>query len=130
PNGPRHPQPSAGDHQERSEKMLTSMMVKSVCTLATAAVLLTGCTTTMAGQKSAGNASMASATPASNLRTTLNALLGEHVTLASAATGAALAGRDGEFKAAASALDANSVNISKAIGSVYGADAEQAFLPL
>src|SRR5581483_8898661 len=39
-------------------------------------------------------------------------------------------GRDAEFKAAAGALDANSVAISKAVGSVYGADAEAAFLPL
>ena len=47
-----------------------------------------------------------------------------------AATGAALGGRDTEFKAAAAALDANSVAISKAIGSVYGQGAEDAFLPL
>ena len=72
----------------------------------------------------------ASGTPAAALRTTLNLALREHVYLASAATGAALGGRDAEFKAAAGALDANSVAISKAIGSVYGADAEQAFLPL
>jgi hypothetical protein len=37
---------------------------------------------------------------------------------------------EAEFKAAAGALDANSVEISKAIGSVYGEGAEQAFLPL
>ena len=71
-----------------------------------------------------------SATPAAALRTTLNALLGEHVILAAAATGAALDGRQAEFKAAAGALDANSTDIARAIGSVYGADAEQAFLPL
>jgi len=39
-------------------------------------------------------------------------------------------GRQAEFEAAAAALDANSVDIAKAIGSVYGADAEKAFLPL
>ena len=72
----------------------------------------------------------ASDTPAAGLRTALNLALREHVYLASAATGAALAGRDAEFKAAAGALDANSVAIAKAIGSVYGPDAEQAFLPL
>jgi hypothetical protein len=66
----------------------------------------------------------------SDLRTSLNALFREHVFLAAAATGAALAGRDAEFKAAAWSLDANSIDISKAIGSVYGAGAEQAFLPL
>jgi hypothetical protein len=52
------------------------------------------------------------------------------VYLAAAATGAALDGREAEFKAAAGALDQNSVAISKAIGSVYGMDAERAFLPL
>jgi len=72
----------------------------------------------------------ASDAPAASLRTALNLALREHVYLASAATGAALAGRDAEFKAAAGALDANSVAISKAIGSVYGPDAEKAFLPL
>jgi LPXTG-motif cell wall-anchored protein len=41
-----------------------------------------------------------------------------------------LGGRDAEFKAAADALDANSVALSKSIGSVYGTDAENAFLPL
>jgi len=72
----------------------------------------------------------ASDTPAAALRTTLNLALREHVYLASAATNAALGGRDAEFKAAAGALDANSVAIAKAIGSVYGPDAEKAFLPL
>ena len=69
-------------------------------------------------------------TPAAGLRTTLNVALREHAYLAAAATNAALGGRDTEFKAAAAALDGNSVDIAKAIGSVYGADAEQAFLPL
>ena len=71
-----------------------------------------------------------SATPAASLRVGLNALLSEHVYLAAAATNAALAGRQPEFEAAAAALDANSVDVAKAIGSVYGPDAEKAFLPL
>ena len=54
----------------------------------------------------------------------------EHVIRAAAVTVAALDGREAEFKPAAGALDANSVDIAKAIGSVYGAGAEQAFLPL
>ena len=57
-------------------------------------------------------------------------MLHEHVFLAAAATDAALGGRNTEFQAAAGALDANSVDLSKAIGSVYGLDAEKAFLPL
>ena len=72
----------------------------------------------------------ASSTEAAGLRSALNNLLQEHVYLAAAATGAALDGRDAEFKAAAGALDQNSIAISKAIGSVYGTDAERAFLPL
>ena len=67
---------------------------------------------------------------ASDLRVAVNKLLAEHIDLASAATGAALGGRSGEFQAAAGALDGNSVDLSKAIGMVYGADAEKAFLPL
>ena len=56
--------------------------------------------------------------------------MGEHILLASSATGAALAGREAQFKAAAAALDGNSVDIAKAIGSVYGQGAQDAFLPL
>ena len=105
--------------------MLKATVVKSVCALAVVTVLATGCTKSMVGQRSA-----TSTTSAATLRTALNALLSEHVILAAAATNAALDGRDAEFKAAASALDANSLDIAKAIGSVYGGDAEQAFLPL
>ena len=83
------------------------------------------------GQTNASDAMMTtSASKAAELRATLDYLLGEHLLLASSATGAALGGRDAQFKAAAAALDANSVDISKAIGSVYGQGAEDAFLPL
>ena len=68
--------------------------------------------------------------PQSDLRLLLNQLLSEHATLAAAATGAALGGRNKEFKAAAEALDMNSQDIAKAIGSVYGEAAGEAFLPL
>src|SRR5262245_11127290 len=66
---------------------------------------------------------------AATLRTTLNMALREHAIIAAMVTGSALGGRDAEFKAAANALDGNSIDIAKAIGSVYGADAEKAFLP-
>jgi hypothetical protein len=69
-------------------------------------------------------------TSGSDLRVALNNTLSQHVYLAAAATGAALGGRSGEFKDAAGALDSNSVALSKAIGSVYGAEAETAFLSL
>ena len=96
----------------------TFVNVMAVVGLSTLAV---ACGQTMAMSKPA---------KATGLKSTLNTLLQEHVYLAAAATGAALGGREAEFKAAAGALDQNSVAISKAIGTVYGADAEQAFLPL
>lgn len=68
--------------------------------------------------------------PQADLRLALNRLLSEHPTLAAAATGAALGGRNKEFEAAAAALDMNSQDIAKAIGSVYGEAAGEAFLPL
>lgn len=67
---------------------------------------------------------------AADLRANLNALLGEHVLIAAVATSHALGGREAVFKGAVGGLDANSIDISKAIGAVYGADAEKAFLPL
>lgn len=78
-------------------------------------------------------AAMAQATDikgAADLRTVLDDLLQEHVYLAASATGAALGGRDDEFKAAAETLDANSVQLSKVIGAAYGGQAEQSFLAL
>src|SRR5262245_24138119 len=77
-----------------------------------------------------GSQPAATENKAADLRVALNGLLAEHVTLAAAATNAALGGRQAEFQAAAGALDANSVDLSKAIGSVYGKGAEDAFLPL
>lgn len=81
----------------------------------------------MHGATMGEKASMASA---ADLRVNLNALLGEHMLIAAVATSHALGGREIPFKGAVGGLDANSVDIAKAIGSVYGADAEKAFLPL
>jgi hypothetical protein len=74
----------------------------------------------------------ASHTPmkAVELKSKLSTLLQEHAFLASSATGAALGGRQTEFQAAANALDMNSIDVSKAIGMVYGQGAETAFLAL
>ena len=79
-----------------------------------------------------GSSAMAreSAASAADLWVGHDSLLGEHVLLAAVATSHALGGREAAFKGAAGGLDANSVDIAKAIGSVYGADAEKAFLPL
>jgi hypothetical protein len=109
-------------------------MMRVVSAAAMAAALGVGCSQTtgasMGGSAMASPAMTTSGTKAAGLRSALNNLFQEHVYLAAAATGAALDGRDVEFKAAAAALDQNSVAISKALGSVYGMDAERAFLPL
>ncbi len=65
---------------------------------------------------------------ASELRSGLTALLQEHVYLAGITTGTALSG--GDFEVPAATLDANSVALSDAIGSVYGDAAGQQFLEL
>ncbi|MEO6508919.1 MAG: hypothetical protein ABIO02_03120 [Patescibacteria group bacterium] len=66
---------------------------------------------------------------AANLRVLLNALDREHVNLASAATRNGFDG-DPDFKASAGALDNNSIALSKAVGSVYGPEAEAKFLDI
>jgi hypothetical protein len=64
---------------------------------------------------------------AADLRVTLTSLLGEHALLAVAATQKGLDGAD-DFEAAAAALDANSVELAEAIGTVYGDEAAEQFL--
>jgi hypothetical protein len=112
-------------------------MVRSVSASLLAAVVMTGCGSTnspsgMQGHSMHGSMMGAkeAATAAADLRVNLNALLGEHMLIASVATSHALGGREIPFKGAVAGLDANSADIAKAIGSVYGPDAEKAFLPL
>ncbi len=69
------------------------------------------------------------ATKAADLRVLLNGLEREHVDLASQATRNGFDGSS-DFAASAGALDGNSVAISKAVGSVYGPDAEAKFLEI
>jgi hypothetical protein len=122
------------------EVIMTSIIKHPIRTLL-ASVVVAGAIVPLAGTASAdhmkGGASVkvavsavTSVTKAASLRVTLNRLLTEHVVLASAATNAALGGRSTEFRAAAAALDANSVDIANAIGSIYGESAGRAFLPL
>jgi hypothetical protein len=66
-------------------------------------------------------------TAGADLRVTLDRLLGEHAFLAGVATQKGFDGAK-DFKQAAGALDRNSVALSKAITSVYGAEAGKAFL--
>jgi len=91
--------------------------------VATASTFAVAATTPM-------SASVTTPMPAAELRAKLNTLLQEHTYLAAGATNAALGGRQAEFQAAAGALDANSVDLSNAIGLVYGPGAEGAFLAL
>ena len=71
-------------------------------------------------------------TGAATLRANLTHLLTEHVDLAGiAVVQAAENGLDsGQFEAAANSLDANSTDLSDAVGSVYGEDAGKQFLEL
>lgn len=68
-------------------------------------------------------------TKAADLRVILNSLEREHVSLASQATRNGFDG-DAAFDASAKALDGNSVELSQAVGSVYGAEAEAKFLEI
>ncbi len=81
------------------------------------------------GTNSAVSAAPTTSTKAADLRAVLNNLETEHVDLASAAT---RAGFDGSpmFDASAKSLDQNSVELSQAIGSVYGPEAEAKFLEI
>ena len=65
--------------------------------------------------------------PASDLRVTLDRLLGEHAALAMNATNLGYSGSK-SFPAVAKSLDRNSVELSKAIASVYGKQAGNVFL--
>jgi hypothetical protein len=106
-------------------------MVSAVSLLTLVSVAACAGDRTMSSSEKAMPMQTASAdSPAADLRSALDQLLGEHVQLAVDATNAALNGRTDEFNAAAAALDANSVDISQAIASVYGEDAGEAFLGL
>ena len=65
--------------------------------------------------------------PAADLRTKLNLALGEHIILAAKATDAALGKRSNEFAAYGGLLNTNGTDIGSMLGSVYGADAKDAF---
>jgi hypothetical protein len=106
------------------------MRFKLLSTILVAGLLGAVAPAARAQMQDPGMAHGSMAMTSADLRVTLNNLLAEHVQLGLAATGAALGGRKAEFTAAAAALDANSVALSQAIGSVYGDGAGQAFLAL
>ncbi len=67
------------------------------------------------------------ASPAADLRLALDRLLGEHAVLAMNATNQGVTGSK-SFPAAGKSLDRNSVELSKAIASIYGKNAGGVFL--
>src|SRR4249920_90831 len=82
-----------------------------------------GGTTTETMDMSMDGMATATSSPAVDLRIALDRLLSEHATLAIVATQKGLKGKP-DFEAIAAAVDANSVELGDAIGSVYGDDAK------
>ena len=78
------------------------------------------------GGMSDGMSEIAAASPAADLRVALDTLLGERAARNRGHTEGSRRRQD--FEAAAAALDANSVELSEAIGSVYGDEAAKQFL--
>ena len=74
-----------------------------------------------------GSGTAATASPATDLRVTLDRLLGEHAMFAMFGTQKGFAGKP-DFKPLAATLDENSVDLADAIGSVYGDEAREEFL--
>ena len=117
------------------KNLKTSLALLSILALAVAAVASGALTPKSGGQGSTSGMHMTmtmshsqtSSSKAVQLRIALNQLLGEHAILAIQATQRGLVGGK-DFNAVAKALDANSVAISKAIGSVYGPAAANQFL--
>jgi hypothetical protein len=111
--------------------------------LAATGVLLAGCgssggsstaqgaattpTTSMSMPAATGSAAGVTSNPAADLRTKLDTLLGEHIFLATKATGAALGGRSAEFTAYGNLLATNGTDIGAMIGAAYGTDAQNTF---
>jgi hypothetical protein len=115
------------------KNLKTSLALLSILALAVAAAASGALNRKGGGQGSLTGMHMpmshgkVSSPKAVQLRITLNRLLGEHAILAIQATQRGLVGGK-DFKAVATALDRNSVAISKAIGSVYGPAAADRFL--
>jgi hypothetical protein len=65
-----------------------------------------------------------------DLRVALNQLLEEHTYLATATTDAALGTRPEEFQAAGKAVNDNGTALGRALGSIYGSDAENQFVQI
>jgi hypothetical protein len=109
-----------------------AVVTAAAAALAVGAIAATAGTgsTSMSGSIHAGHTMQSRSTTAltaSDLRSTLGRLLGEHAVLAMNATNLGVTGSK-SFPAAAKALDRNSMELSKAIGSIYGPKAAKTFL--
>ncbi|GAC1332235.1 MAG: hypothetical protein NVSMB17_11130 [Candidatus Dormibacteria bacterium] len=76
---------------------------------------------------SSASTGVATDSKAADLRTKFNLLLGEHLILASKATGAALGGRADEFKAYGTLLNTNGTDLGDMVGAAYGDAAKTQF---
>ena len=81
----------------------------------------------MSADPSASTGSAMTDSAAADLRVKLDLALGEHIILATKATGAALGGRSDEFAAYGDLLNSNGAEIGETIGAAYGDDAKDAF---
>ena len=81
----------------------------------------------MSGMSPSPASSATTTSKAADLRTKLDILLGEHLILASKATGAALGGRTDEYQSYGELLNQNGTDIGAMIGAAYGADAQAKF---
>lgn len=70
---------------------------------------------------------LAAVKTAPDLRTNVDILLGEHIVLASKATGAALLGQTDEYNAYSKALNDNGTDLGSIIGAAYGTAAQTQF---
>ena len=115
--------------------MRTTMIVSTAVAAATALTVVVLAATAGNGPRAtagmhtghAMRATAAATVTASDLRSTLGRMLGEHAALAMNATNLGVTGSK-SFPAAGKALDRNSVELSKAIGSLYGPAAGKTFL--
>jgi hypothetical protein len=107
-----------------------SMLTAAAATLAVSGLLVAGALASSPSKPSPMHSTAAmtnSTVTAESLRVALDNLFGEHAVLAMNATNSGVTGAK-SFPAAAKALDNNSIALSKAIASVYGAKAGNTFL--
>jgi hypothetical protein len=112
----------------------TRTTISAIVAVAVSGLLVAGALATSTKPSVSPSASMpgmhmkaGAAMTAADLRVLLDRQLGEHAALAMNATNAGISGSPA-FGAIAKQLDANSVALSKSIGSVYGAPAGNTFL--